>query len=236
VIEAKAKFIEQVSRTASVTSFRFLPAQDFSFEPGQFLQLVFDPLHRANNDLNKYLSFSSAPGKGYLEVTKRLSSSNFSQRLKGLNPGDEVLIKAPLGSCIFKEDYKKIAFLIGGIGITPVVSIIEYIATRKINTDAALFYSNRTEEEIAFKKELDSWQAGSNNIRVFYTVTDCQPRDSQCIYGPIDKDLLLSQLADIKDRIIFIFGPPKMVEAMQQLTTELGCNRESIKTESFMGY
>ncbi len=234
--ELRVKFIENIKRTASVESFRFIPQENILFEAGQFLQLIFDEANLANKDLNKYLSFSSAPGKGYIEVTKRLSESNFSQRLRELKPGDEVLIKAPLGSRVFKEEYKKIAFLIGGIGITPVISIIEYIAAQKIATDTVLIYSNRTEEDVAFKKELDSWQVGNKNIKIFYTVSDSPPRDNRYIRGRIDKELLSVRLPDIKERIIFIFGPPKMVEAMQALCLELSCSKENIKTESFIGY
>ena len=234
--ELRVKFIENIKRTATVRSFRFIPQENIVFQAGQFLQLIFDPANRANNDLNKYLSFSSAPGKGYFEVTKRLSESNFSKQLRSLKPGDEVLVKVPLGSCAFKEEYQRIAFLIGGIGITPVIAIIEHIAARKIATDTVLIYSNRTEEEIAFKKELDSWQVDNKNIKIFYTVSDSLPRDNRYIRGRIDKELLSVRLPDIKERIIFIFGPPKMVEAMQQLCLGLGCNKEKIKTESFLGY
>jgi len=235
--ELKVKFSGNIKRTATVESFRFIPQGVVDFKPGQFLRVIFDPTNRANKDLNKYLSFSSAPGREYIEVTKRLSDSNFSRRLKGLRAGDEVLVEAPLGNCAFKEEYKKIAFLIGGIGITPVISIIEYIAVRKIATDAVLIYSNRTEEEIAFKKELDYWRSSSANIRVIYTITDCQPRDSRCLYGRIDKDLLTARLSDIRERVVFIFGPPRMVEAMQQLCLEaMVVRKERIKTESFIGY
>lgn len=234
--ELRVKFIENIKRTATVESFRFIPQENIAFQSGQFLQLIFDEANRANKDLNKYLSFSSAPGKGYFEVTKRLSESNFSQRLRRLESGDEALVKAPLGNCVFKEEYQRIAFLIGGIGITPVISIIEHIAAGKIAADTVLIYSNRTEEEVAFKKELDSWQVGNKNIKIFYTVSDSPPRDNRYIRGRIDKELLSLRLSDIKERIIFSFGPPKMVEAMQQLCLELGCHKEKIKTESFLGY
>ena len=82
--------------------------------------------------MNKYLSFSSSPTNDYIEVTKRLSDSVFSQKLKALKPSDEVLLKGPSGNCVLKEEYKKIGFLIGGIGITPVISMIEYIVDKKL--------------------------------------------------------------------------------------------------------
>jgi glycine betaine catabolism B len=234
--ELKAKLIQRIKRTSSVESFRFFPAKKIDFIPGQFLQVIFDEHSRNNKELNKYLSFSSSPDNNYFEITKRISESAFSHKLKSLKNGDELLFKAPLGSSIFKDEYKKITFLIGGIGITPVISIIEYIAKNKINTDVILFYSNRNEEDIAFKSELDKWAENNPNIKVIYTVTDCKPANKGCIFGRIDKDLLLNNIPDINERVFFIFGPPKMVEAMKNTCLEIDPVHENIKTESFIGY
>ena len=218
------KFSERIKRTPTIESFRFLPQEKLDFIPGQFLQVIFDEKNPRNKELNKYLSFSSSPARDYIEVTKRLSESLFSQRLKNLKINDTVLAKGPLGSCVFKEDYKKIAFLVGGIGVTPVISILGDIADKKIETDALLLYSNKTEEEIAFKSELDLWQKSNKNIKIFYQ------------FGHIDKDFLAGNAKDLDQRTIFIFGPPKMVEAMNNLCLEISCREENIKTESFLGY
>ncbi|MBU0503613.1 MAG: FAD-dependent oxidoreductase [Candidatus Omnitrophota bacterium] len=234
--EVRAKLIQRIKRTSSVESFRFLPEKKIDFIAGQFLQVIFDENNRNNKELNKYLSFSSSPGHDYFEVTKRISESAFSAKLESLKTGDDFLFKASMGACVFKDEYKKIAFLIGGIGITPVISIIEYITGNKINTDVMLFYSNRNEEDIAFKTELDKWRENNLNIKVFYTVTDCQPVNKECIFGRIDKDLLLNKIPDIKERLFFIFGPPKMVEAMENICVEVSSIKENIKTESFIGY
>jgi ferredoxin-NADP reductase len=80
--EVKVKFIEKIKRTPSVTSFRFLPAEKIDFIPGQFLQIIFDEKNRGNKDLNKYLSFSCSPQRDYIEITKRLSESEFSENWK----------------------------------------------------------------------------------------------------------------------------------------------------------
>jgi len=232
----KVKFSQRIRRTPSVESFRFLPKKKISFIPGQFLQLVFDPDNPGNKELNKYLSFSCSPAHDYVEVTKRLSESKFSQALKDLKPLDEIVINAPLGACVFKEEYGKIAFLIGGIGITPVISIIEYIADKKIETDLCLIYSNRTEEEIAFKKELDYWRSLNKNFKISYLVTDYQPKDKSCIFGRIDKDFIRAEIPDLENRILFIFGPPKMVEAMQAVSLEAGAKKENLRIENFIGY
>jgi ferredoxin-NADP reductase len=232
------RFIKGIPRTPTVESFRFIFEKKIDFVPGQFLQFTFDKENPANKELNKYLSFSCSPLREYIEVTKRISESQFSRRLLALKVDEEVLFKAPLGSCVFKEEYKKIGFLIGGIGITPVISIIEYIIDKKLDTDAILFYSNRNEAEIAFRIELDYWQLIDTNLKIYYTVTDTehQPKDEKCIYGVINQALLEKHMIDIKGRIIFAFGPPKMVEAMKGLCLGMGCNPANVKTESFLGY
>jgi len=234
--EVRVKFIEKVKRTPTVMSFRFLPPEKINFIPGQFLQLVFDENNRKNKDLNKYLSFSCSPQKPYIEVTKRLSESEFSNKLINLVKGEEILVQAPLGSIVFKEEMKSIAFLIGGIGITPVVSILEYICEERLDTDVLMFYSNRREEDIAFRKELDSLRCANNNIKIIYTITDCAPKDDTCVFGFIDKNLIAAKAIDLTSRTIFIYGPPGMVTTMKGLCFDLGCEKENVQIESFIGY
>ena len=228
--------INRIRRTPSVESFRFILKEKVAFMPGQFLQVMFNPEHVHDTAMNKYLSISSSPYKEYIEITKRVSASGFSQRLTSLKIHEQVLFRLPFGSCAYKDEYNKIAFLIGGIGITPVISIFDYIIDKRLSTDACLIYSNRTEEEIAFNKELNYWQSINRRLRVLYTVTDCQPQDQSCRFGYINDDLVKQEVSDIAERMVFIFGPPAMVDAMKKVCAQVGCKPENIKSENFTGY
>lgn len=221
--EVTGVFAEKIKRTPAIESFRFKTEETIDFLPGQFLEIIFDKDNRGNRALNKYLSFSSAPGKEYIEVTKKISGSRFSKLLTTLKPGDETLFKTPLGKCVFKNEYEKIGFLIGGIGITPVMSILEHIADKKLATDVCLLYSNRAETEIAFKPEIDTWSKNNRNIKVLYA-------------RQINKEFFSALECDIQERIFFIFGPPAMVNTMQNICLEAGCNEKMIKKEKFLGY
>lgn len=234
--EFKGQLIERIKRTSSVESFRFLTSEKIEFIPGEFLQVVFDEKNWNNPTLNKYLSFSSSPTKDYFEITKRLSESEFSRNLKNLSIGQQVTFNGPIGQCVFREEFSKIAFLIGGIGITPVISIIEYIADNKLPNDVILLYSNRTEDEIAFKEELDNWQGNPSNFKVVYTATDAPAKNPACLFGRIDKKLVWGKIPDFLSRKFFIFGPPKMVESMADLCLEIRCREENILSEKFIGY
>lgn len=221
--EVTGVFAEKIKRTPAVESFRFRPKEAIDFLPGQFLEIIFDKDNRGNRSLNKYLSFSSAPGKEYIEVTKKISGSEFSRSLTALKPGDETLFKASLGNCVFKDEYERIGFLIGGIGITPVISILEHITDKKLATDVCLLYSNSAETEIAFKSEIDTWSKNNRNIKVLYALQ-------------INREFFSAPECDIQERIFFIFGPPAMVNTMQNICLKAGCNEKMIKKEKFLGY
>jgi ferredoxin-NADP reductase len=136
---------------------------------------------------------------------------------------------------VLKDNYKKLVFLVGGIGITPVISMIEYVVDKNIEIDTILFYSNKHDDDIAFRKELDYWEM-SLKIRIFYIVTDCQPTDRRCFFGSINEGLLKEKIDDLDERIFFIFGPPKMVDAMSEVCKKLSCRNDNIRKESFIGY
>ncbi|MDD4955423.1 MAG: FAD-dependent oxidoreductase [Candidatus Omnitrophica bacterium] len=234
--ETRARFIEKIKRTPSISSFRFLPLEKIDFTPGQFLQVIFDEADRKNRNLNKYLSFSCSPQRPYIEVTKRLSESDFSKKLTALNAGDEILLQAPLGNVVFRDEMQSVVFLIGGIGITPVISILEYICDKRLKTNALVLYSNRTEEDIAFRDELNALCGINENIKLIYTVTDCSPKDDVCVFGFIDKGLIEAKAIELISRKVFIYGPPGMVTAMKGLCFDLGCKKEDVQVENFIGY
>ncbi len=230
--EVEGIFLEMIQRTPLVFSFRFRPKGKVEFEPGQFMEVIFDA---EDKDLRHFLSFSSSPSKDYIEFTKRVSESRFSQRLKRLKAGEEVLFKLPLGNCVFKEEYKQIGFIIGGIGITPVISMLEYIHEKGLRPEVFLIYSNRNKEEIAFREKLDTLRRDLP-MDVIYLISSDEPQEQGIRKGFIDLDFLSQYKDRFNEGMNFVFGPPKMVEAITGLFEELDTDKNKIKTEKFLGY
>jgi len=234
--EFYATFQANIPRTSNVFSFRFLPEKPFAFLAGQFVQVIFDEKDRSNKLLNKYLSFSSAPEKSYFEVTKKISESVFSKHLLALKPGQRVLFKGPMGNCVLDERQSSIGFLVGGIGITPVISMIEHIVFQKLTNDINLLYSNWTENDIAFKSELEMWRLENPNLKISHILMQCPSENSKYLHGMITKDIVLKQMGDYNERLIYAVGPPAMVNAMKGVCQQLEVQNERIKTENFIGY
>lgn len=234
--EVRVVFEKAIERTESVWSFRFKVNEDLDFIAGQYLQFIFDEKDRRNRNLNKFLSFSSAPEKGIFEATKRLSASDFSSRLKNLKAGDEVLIKAPMGKCVLHPEHNKVLFLVGGIGITPVISMLEDIRKNKIDKDIYLIYANRHFQDVAFADTLDKMEREIRGFNLIHAFSDCEVVDAKCEVGTISHEMLKRRVFDFRERMIYVFGPPAMVNAVKAVCRELDCDEKCLLTETFVGY
>ncbi|MGD9015308.1 MAG: FAD-binding oxidoreductase, partial [Candidatus Omnitrophota bacterium] len=230
--ELKIKQI--IPRTHNIKSFQFRVKGRVDFKPGQFLQAS---IMVRDKQENRYLSVSNSPTeRDLIEFTKKITDSEFSQALDKMKPGDHAKIKYPYGVFTFEGEHKKIAFLSGGIGITPIRSIIKYIVDKKLDTDIVLIYANRTIKDIAFKDEFEQMQRAHHKLRVVHILT--QPEAGwQGKTGRIDAKIIRQEIPDYAQRKFYICGPPAMVEAMKRIIQgELGLPKESIITENFAGY
>ena len=232
----ETEVLEVIDRVPGVKSFRFKPVEDLAFKPGQFF---FVGIKIGPDERTKHFSFSNSPSeKGYIEFTKRLTDSDFSKALGNLKPGDWAKLKGPLGSFTFEGEYEKVAFLSGGIGITPIRSIAKFAADEGLTTDMALLYGNNTEKDIIFKDDLDSISAKNKNFHVIYTLT-APGVDKSAWHGRtgyIDEAMIKEELPDYKERVFYICGPPNMVKALTDALRKLNISEEKIKTENFTGY
>lgn len=231
--ELEARIKEIVTRTYNVKSFRLEVKGDIEFKAGQFLQVAL----QNNPQLKRYLSISSSPTeKGYLEFTKKLTESDFSQALNALQAGDLVKIQYPFGKFTLDEAYKKIAFISGGIGITPIRSIAKYIADKNTGTDVVLLYANRTVKDIAFREDFEQMQKQYPKLKVVHVLSE-SAEGIECKTGRIDAQVIKEGITDYTERKFYLCGPPAMVEAMKGiLNNELGIQDTDIITENFQGY
>jgi ferredoxin-NADP reductase len=229
----EAMIKEIISRTYNIKSFRLDVSPRNDFKAGQFLSLALGE----EPQLKRYLSISSSPTEeGYIEFTKKITASKFSGTLDNLKPGDKVQIQYPFGNFVLQETDKKIAFLSGGIGITPIRSICKYVVDKQPEIDIILLYANRTSEDIAFRDDLELFQEESPKLKVVYVLLEADPACAARI-GWIDKIMIQEEIPDYNLRRFYLCGPPQMVEAMQKLLiSDLAVAREAVITENFKGY
>jgi len=232
-VQLQSTVQEVIRRTPSIKSFRLASPDRARFKPGQYLSI------RLENDveLTRYLSISSSPTEeGYLEVTKRITQSSFSQILNQVEPGYQVSITYPMGTFTFEGEFEKIAMLSGGIGITPLRSICRYVIDKQLDTSMCLLYSNRNLAEVAFKAEFDAMQKLSTRFKVVHSFGSADDEWAGR-RGRIDAALIREEVPDYRERRFFVCGPPGMVETLTGiLLSELQIPEARISTEGFVGY
>ena len=117
MVESDATVVDVVKRTHNVKSFRLQVKEKAPFDAGQYLMVTV----KVPEAVSKPLSISSSPTeKEYIEFTKKITGSEYSQALDRIKPGDVITVRYPFGKFTYKDNYPKLAFLSGGIGITPV--------------------------------------------------------------------------------------------------------------------
>ena len=225
---------EIIPRTYNVRSFRFPRPETLSYKPGQFLFVTIRA--EGGKELSKYFSISSSPTeKEHIEFTKKLSESEFSTALKALKEGDWARIDAPHGKFTFEGEYERIGLLGGGIGITPLRSICKYCTDMHLNTKITLLYGNRTENDIAFRKELETMQEQNKNLKVVFILDEANS-EWKGATGIIDAELVKKEIPDYKETVFYTCGPPAMIETMEKLIESLGLPKTQLNREYFIGY
>jgi len=232
-VEIDLRIKEVIQRNYNVKSFRLEVIDWLDFKAGQFLMVTL----KGDPGLKRYLSISSSPTeKCYLEFTKKLTQSDFSAALNNLRAGDIVNIKYPLGKFTLDEPASKIAFLSGGIGITPIRSICKYVVDKNTGTDIVLVYSNRSIRDIVFKDDFSAMSKSYPLLRVAHVLCEAE-QGFKCTVGQINAGVIKNEIPDYAERKFYLCGPPQMVEAMRKiLAEELSLNSERIITENFQGY
>ena len=224
---------EVISRTHNVRSFRFPRPTKLNYLAGQFL---FITLKANGKELKKHFSFSSSPTEqNYIEFTKKLSDSDFSSILRDLALEDWARINAPYGKFTFSGEYKKIALLAGGIGITPIRSICRYCTDKQLKTRITLIYGNRTENDIVFKKEFENMQKQNKNLKCVFTI-DEPNAGWKGLTGLINGEMIKKEIPDYKETVFYLCGPPGMVKALETISMGIEIAKEHVRVEYFTGY
>ena len=225
---------------AGTMAFHFEKPEGFTFKAGQFGDFtLINPTETDAEGNIRGFSLASAPYEGDLMFATRMRDTAFKRVLKTMETGTEVSLDAPYGSFTLHNNAKTPAvFLTGGIGVTPVRSIVLQAAHDNLSHKIFLFYSNRRPEDAAFLDELMEAQQKNPNYRFVGTMTEMEKSELKWDgeTGYINKTMLEKHIGDLTLPIYYVAGPASMVAAMRKTLNEAGVDDDNIRTEEFSGY
>ena len=206
-------------------------AAGFRFEPGQFAWITTDSSPFALS-YNPFSLSSSAEQHHRIQFTIK-SSGDFTDGLHSLTPGATVYVDGPHGR--FSSDRHEgpgFVLIAGGVGITPLVSMLETMADREDVRPCVLFVSVRSVDDIICADQLAALRTRLNLEVV--PVVSSPPAEWAGERGRLDAHVLDRHLPPRRDRLqYFICGSDPLMDTAERALAELGIPEERVHSERF---
>lgn len=249
----KARAFEDGAR--SQCSFSLEPVDGVplpDFKPGQFLTFslrVPDPAAPGGQRaVTRCYSLSDRPSPSHYRITVKrvpppadrpglppgVSSNHFHDRVQ---PGDVLEVKAPSGHFVIDPDPALPAVLVaGGIGITPMMSMLRWCLAEQPGRTVHLYYGVRNRSEHAFKAQLEEMAAAQHQFRLHVVYSRPGAGDRQGVdfqdTGHVDLELLRRTLPPGRHQF-YVCGPTAMLETLVPALLESGVPEPDIHYEAF---
>jgi ferredoxin-NADP reductase len=216
----------------------FEPEKPLRFTAGQFGDFtLINPPFTDGKGSTRTFSLASAPDSDRIMIATRVRESAFKRSLETLPIGAPVQFMGPMGVfTLHKDSARPAVFLTGGIGITPVRSIVAHATSHPIAQHLFVFYSNRTRASMAFYEDFRGWSHENTYLSFLPTLTQERPEDWKHEVGQISQRMLSGYISDVHAPVYYVVGPPTMVAAMKSLLEEMDIDKSQIRSEDFTGY
>lgn len=210
-------------------------SSSFSFQAGQFafLTIADSPFSLQQHPFS---ISSSAERPERLEFTIK-ELGDYTSRISEIEPGRRAYIDAPYGSLKLPAEARPgVVFIAGGIGITPIISMIRTLRDRGAHEPPLfLIYTADRMEDVAYASELDELDASEDfDFNVLYVLADPEA-DWEGESGFVTADLLARHLpyANLDKWHYVVCGPPPMMEVVEGALISMGVPLARIKSEQF---
>ncbi len=206
--------------------FEFIDSERLKFKPGQFVMLSFP-----DDKLKRAYSIFSSPTQKDLEFGIK-KEGDFTQRLFRCKEGEILNCTGPYGMFCFSDEIKNdIVLIAGGVGLTPLMSILRYVVDKKLPNKVTLLYSAKKISDFLCYDELKEL-SGKGKIKCSFTITkeeDIEGRQGHV--GRINEEMIKENVDNLKENVYFICGPKGMVDGVIEILKDLRLPKENIKTE-----
>ena len=206
----------------------------FSFHPGQFAWIKSGktPFGMGQHPISLSSNGDVEPGGEVTFTIKNLGDWS-GEEVPALKPGDTVWLDGPHG--VFTMDREQAmgyVFIGGGIGITPLYSMLQTMVEREDVRPVILFYGAADMETMTFQEELT---ALSDQLNMQFVPVLSEPSaDWEGERGYISEEILGKYLPKQYKRFKYLIcGPGPLMDAMEIALPDLGVPPENVLTERF---
>lgn len=218
------------------------------FEPGQYLTFMLKipgrdkPLIRcyslsdSPSNLERYrVSIKRVPPpRNKPELPPGQSSSHFHDHV---NEGDILDVKAPAGHFYLDQSaHTPVVLIGGGIGLTPVLSMLNLICESGSQRETWFFYGARNNDDLIMREHLERIDRENENVHILICFSN--PKDDEVLgrdysYGERVSVDLFKRVLPSSNYDYYMCGPPPMMESINSDLREWGVPTSRINFEAF---
>jgi len=200
------------------------------FIAGQYLTVRlphFEPVE------GKSYSIASTPSEKNIMLTIK-AMGEFSRAILAHEVGDTITTSLPYGFFYPEPDESSgLAFVVGGIGITPCMSIMGDLLEHDYQKPVTLFYSNRTQADIVFNNALDTLAQKHPNFKIHYFITREEVIDPNFNTGRMTANFITTHTTNPHEADFFICGSIDFTKDMWKSLKTGGIEHTRLFTEGF---
>ncbi|GAM56659.1 flavohemoprotein [Vibrio ishigakensis] len=231
--------ISKQQESSVITSFVFKPCDGkpvVDFNPGQYLGIYFDNDEFEHQEIRQYSLSAKPNGETYRISVKRENGGLVSNHLHdALTVGAKVNLAPPAGDFFLNQESEKPVVLISaGVGLTPMLSMLETLQDKEIAT--TWLHAVENGQQHAFKQHAQSLCQSRDDFQyaTWYNNPTAQdvPAEDYQYQGLID----LSKLSETqlpRDAEVYFCGPVPFMQSVAKQLTELGFAPSQIHYECF---
>lgn len=233
------EIFKKEKESSEITSFYFKPVDGKNITPWKAGQFIGIRIGNENGETQRNYTLSCAPNSEYYRISLKHHSNpehlgEVSHKLvTSYEIGDKVSFSVPCGDFYFDEKLhseKPLVLVSGGVGITPMISIIEHMNKNSLKNPIFLLTGYRNKSVEPWHDYLDQLSKKNINFNVHHVYSDENVTDYPTGHVTIEH---IKQVAPVKDSIFFICGPPEFMEnSIQGLKSE-NVDITNINYESF---
>jgi ferredoxin-NADP reductase len=203
--------------------------------PGQFHFITFFRGRGLPEEEHHWTIASSPMDKYHIRSTIK-ALGDFTSTIKDTRIGDTAAVQGPFGrfSYVFHPGEKDLVFLAGGIGITPLMSMLRHMRDLRDDRFVTLIYANSEASQIVFRHELaEIEQGGAPRLQVVHVLSHPDEHWTGET-GHIDQETIRKYCGDhFKGKTFYVCGPPGMVKRILDVLASLGVLHQQIRLEIF---
>lgn len=230
------EFIKDVTPTIKHLRLGLPEAEEISFKAGQYVQILAPKYKGSDEEVYRAYSIASSPVDTkavelYIGYVKEGKATTYVHNF--LKPSMKLTVVGPYGDFYYHDNEREMVMVAIGTGMAPIMSILKYMRSNKIDRKVTFFFGARTAEDLFEMDTLAELEKDMPNFKLVACLS--RPSEKDNWTGEVGRvtDMLEKYLTDASNSEAYLCGSPVMIDSVIPILESKGMPEEHIYYDKF---